>query len=258
MIFVTVAILKDWRRGFVFFIAWLLFEDFARKYLGNGTVLWQKDVAYADTERNWNDKWYTNASPATDGQRVVVSFASAGMYCFDFQGKELWKRTDLGKSGQSLRERLIARILRRNRHSLVRAESGAGPQLSPRRRQEIRQKTAVITGGSAGIGLAAAKRFAEEGAYVFITGRRQAELDAAVKEIGPKAVGGEGGRVKHRRSRASVRHREGRQGPDRRAVRQCGGLRIHAVRQRSPRTPTTGCSISTSRACCSRCSKRCR
>src|ERR1700681_3057593 len=54
--------------------------------------------------------------------------------------------------------------------------------------KKLEGKTAVITGGSAGIGLAAAKRFAEEGAYVFITGRRQAELDAALKEIGPKAV----------------------------------------------------------------------
>jgi NAD(P)-dependent dehydrogenase (short-subunit alcohol dehydrogenase family) len=54
--------------------------------------------------------------------------------------------------------------------------------------RKLEGKVAVITGGSAGIGLATAKRFAEEGAYVFITGRRQAELDAAVKEIGPKAV----------------------------------------------------------------------
>jgi hypothetical protein len=53
---------------------------------------------------------------------------------------------------------------------------------------KLEGKVAVVTGGSAGIGLAAAKRFAEEGAYVFITGRRQPELDAAVKEIGPKAV----------------------------------------------------------------------
>jgi NAD(P)-dependent dehydrogenase (short-subunit alcohol dehydrogenase family) len=50
-------------------------------------------------------------------------------------------------------------------------------------------KVAVITGGSTGIGLATAKRFAAEGAYVFITGRRQAELDAAEKEIGSHAVG---------------------------------------------------------------------
>jgi NAD(P)-dependent dehydrogenase (short-subunit alcohol dehydrogenase family) len=45
-------------------------------------------------------------------------------------------------------------------------------------------KVAVITGGSSGIGLATAKRFVREGAYVFITGRRQAELDKAKAEIG--------------------------------------------------------------------------
>jgi NAD(P)-dependent dehydrogenase (short-subunit alcohol dehydrogenase family) len=46
-------------------------------------------------------------------------------------------------------------------------------------------KVAVITGGSSGIGLATAQRFvSDEGAYVFITGRRQSELDAAVKQIG--------------------------------------------------------------------------
>src|ERR1700722_12764745 len=50
-------------------------------------------------------------------------------------------------------------------------------------------KTAVITGGSTGVGLATAKRFVEEGAYVFINGRSQAELDAAVKEIGGNVTG---------------------------------------------------------------------
>ena len=48
-------------------------------------------------------------------------------------------------------------------------------------------KIAVVTGGSTGIGLGIAKRFVSEGATVVITGRRQAELDAAVAEIGPQA-----------------------------------------------------------------------
>ncbi len=45
-------------------------------------------------------------------------------------------------------------------------------------------KTSVVTGGSSGIGLAAAVRLADEGAYVFLTGRRESELEAAVKTIG--------------------------------------------------------------------------
>lgn len=46
-------------------------------------------------------------------------------------------------------------------------------------------KVAVVTGGATGIGRAAAKRFIEEGAFVFIFGRRQQALDAAVAELGP-------------------------------------------------------------------------
>ena len=50
-------------------------------------------------------------------------------------------------------------------------------------------KIAVVTGGSTGIGLATAKRFAAEGAHVYVTGRRPAELDAAVAAVGERATG---------------------------------------------------------------------
>jgi NAD(P)-dependent dehydrogenase (short-subunit alcohol dehydrogenase family) len=58
--------------------------------------------------------------------------------------------------------------------------------------QKLAGKIAVITGGSSGIGLATAKRFISEGAYVFITGRRKTELDAAVREIGSNVMGVQG------------------------------------------------------------------
>src|SRR6201984_3639650 len=53
-------------------------------------------------------------------------------------------------------------------------------------------KTAVITGGSTGIGLATAKRFVKEGSYVFITARRQAELTKAAAEIGSNVTAVQG------------------------------------------------------------------
>jgi NAD(P)-dependent dehydrogenase (short-subunit alcohol dehydrogenase family) len=53
-------------------------------------------------------------------------------------------------------------------------------------------KIAVVTGGNSGIDLATAQRFVQEGAFVFITGRRQDELDKAVKQIGRNAIGVQG------------------------------------------------------------------
>jgi NAD(P)-dependent dehydrogenase (short-subunit alcohol dehydrogenase family) len=57
---------------------------------------------------------------------------------------------------------------------------------------KLQGKLAVVTGGTAGIGFATAKRFVDEGAYVFITGRRQNELDEAVKAIGRNVTGVQG------------------------------------------------------------------
>jgi NAD(P)-dependent dehydrogenase (short-subunit alcohol dehydrogenase family) len=58
--------------------------------------------------------------------------------------------------------------------------------------KKLEGKIAVITGGTEGIGLATAKLFVKEGAYVFITGRRQRELDEAVKAIGANVSGVQG------------------------------------------------------------------
>jgi NAD(P)-dependent dehydrogenase (short-subunit alcohol dehydrogenase family) len=57
---------------------------------------------------------------------------------------------------------------------------------------KLEGKIALITGGNSGIGLATAKRFVNEGAYVFITGRRERELAAAVQEIGKNVTGVQG------------------------------------------------------------------
>jgi NAD(P)-dependent dehydrogenase (short-subunit alcohol dehydrogenase family) len=57
---------------------------------------------------------------------------------------------------------------------------------------KLEGRIALITGGNSGIGLATAKQFVNEGAYVFLTGRRELELAAAVKEIGSKVTGVQG------------------------------------------------------------------
>src|SRR5216683_4882469 len=61
-----------------------------------------------------------------------------------------------------------------------------------KRMGKLEGKVAVVTGGNSGIGLATAKQFVNEGAYVFITGRRDPELAAALKEIGRNATGVQG------------------------------------------------------------------
>src|ERR1700726_2253967 len=91
------------------------------------------------------------------------------------------------------------------------------PALNPRTRNntmsnKLEGKT-VITGGNSGIGLATAKRFVAEGAYVFVTGRRQPELDAAVKDIGDNITGVQGDVVKPAqldRLYATVKAKKGR------------------------------------------------
>jgi outer membrane protein assembly factor BamB len=62
----------------------------------DGTKIWEKAVPYKDNEPTHGDNPYCSASPATDGKLVVVSHGSAGVYCYDFKGEELWHR-DLGK-----------------------------------------------------------------------------------------------------------------------------------------------------------------
>src|ERR1700731_4463014 len=68
---------------------------------------------------------------------------------------------------------------------------------------KLQGKVAVLTGGTTGIGLATARLFVKEGAYVFITGRRQKELDEAVKAIGSNVTGIQGDVTKPRASPSS-------------------------------------------------------
>src|ERR1043166_1106056 len=62
----------------------------------SGKQLWQSGVTYADDEPTQESNPYCSGTPATDGERVYVCFGSAGVYAYDFNGKESWHR-DLGK-----------------------------------------------------------------------------------------------------------------------------------------------------------------
>jgi len=61
--------------------------------------------------------------------------------------------------------------------------------MKPSSNSKLEGKIALITGGNSGIGLATARRFVAEGAHVLITGRRRAELDEAVRQIGKHVTG---------------------------------------------------------------------
>src|SRR6476661_2739619 len=65
------------------------------------------------------------------------------------------------------------------------AQEGSGGNMAGK----LDGKIALVTGGSAGIGLATAMQFINEGAFVYITGRRQAELDSAIGKLGTQAKG---------------------------------------------------------------------
>lgn len=58
----------------------------------DGSKLWEKTIAFDGQEKIHGTNTYCAASPVTDGERVVVFHGSAGMYCYDFAGKELWSK----------------------------------------------------------------------------------------------------------------------------------------------------------------------
>ncbi|MCG8584363.1 MAG: PQQ-binding-like beta-propeller repeat protein, partial [Pirellulales bacterium] len=82
-VFVTQAIEKDGTRSLI---------CFDRK---TGKEMWQAGTKYAGTEATHKTNPYCSPSPVTDGERVIVWYGSAGLFCYDMKGRELWSR-DLG------------------------------------------------------------------------------------------------------------------------------------------------------------------
>ena len=83
-VFITQAIEKEGRRTL------MCFER------ASGKLLWQRGTTYAENEPTHETNPRCSASPVTDGERVIASFGSAGLFCYDFDGQEIWQR-DLGK-----------------------------------------------------------------------------------------------------------------------------------------------------------------
>jgi NAD(P)-dependent dehydrogenase (short-subunit alcohol dehydrogenase family) len=117
--------------------------------------------------------------------------------------------------------------------------------------KKLQDKVAVITGGTTGIGLATAKLFVKEGAYVFITGRRQKELDEAVRAIGSNVTGVQGdiAKLTDLDRLYEVVATKGRID----VVFANAGVAEFAPLARSLKSILTSCSTSTSRERCSRC-----
>jgi len=63
----------------------------------NGKLIWQQGVTTKEKEPTHPTNPYCSASPVTDGERLIVSFASDGLFCYDLDGELLWSRTDLGR-----------------------------------------------------------------------------------------------------------------------------------------------------------------
>ncbi len=65
-------------------------------YRLDGKLLWRRTVKYAAPEKSHRTNPFCSESPATDGERVIAVYGSAGVFCYDLNGKKIWKR-DLGK-----------------------------------------------------------------------------------------------------------------------------------------------------------------
>jgi NAD(P)-dependent dehydrogenase (short-subunit alcohol dehydrogenase family) len=118
-------------------------------------------------------------------------------------------------------------------------------------------KIAVITGGNSGIGLATAKRFVQEGAYVFITGRTQAKLDEAVKQVGSNVTGVQGDVAKLDdldRLYEQIKKEKGKLD----IVFANAGIAKYRRSAASMNSTSTASLMAMSKACCSRCRRRCR
>jgi NAD(P)-dependent dehydrogenase (short-subunit alcohol dehydrogenase family) len=118
-------------------------------------------------------------------------------------------------------------------------------------------KLAVVTGGTSGIGLGIAKRFVSEGACVYITGRRQSQLDSAVAEIGDRATGVRGD-ASSLADLDALYERIGREQGHIDVLVANAGIAESRRSGLSPKSTSTKLSMSTSKASCSRCRKPCR